>query len=395
MPAAYENEDRVVTHDSVLQAVRDEIACAVVSADALPPTPLPVDRWVASSALQKAVRRGETLLALRAGLTYLSSNKAGFWRRLPVIAAEDVGVGDSGVVTQVITAAVEGGWRRSAGGDWRVASYLVARMCEAPKERSTDYLLLAALAHPDFEKECARLALAEAAELVALVRDETSPLPTRAVAAWYLAGTGRLRGTRLPARRGEPEALFAAYGDMGAPRSLVAACRSAAVRTQYPLPVFLPLVWSAARASRTRQVVTLDIGPPRVVRGMPLWAFDKYTPIGRQALRTLLASSAPVRTYLAEHLPKGRRLEALGVAVFYVEGGEVRHQLVWDQTEVLTTLGIEGDLSRTGLRREAVRGLLQIVRENLGDLDRIRVSLMAEMPAPAGDRGLARAGGRE
>jgi len=91
----------------VLGAILEEVARSDVGLDTSPPAPLPVDRWVASSALQKAVRRGEALIALRAGLSYLSLDRAGFWRRLPVIAAEDIGIGDWEVVTQVIAASTD------------------------------------------------------------------------------------------------------------------------------------------------------------------------------------------------------------------------------------------------------------------------------------------------
>ena len=65
------------------------------------PEPLASDRWVASSALQKAIRRGESATALRAGYTYLSLDRAGFWRRLPIIGAEDVGCADGRLVSGV------------------------------------------------------------------------------------------------------------------------------------------------------------------------------------------------------------------------------------------------------------------------------------------------------
>ena len=189
-------------------------------------------------------------MALQAALAYFSRDRAGFLRRLPVIAVEDVGIGDVSSVTAVIAATLDARWRARVGGDWVVASYLIGRMCEAPKERSADYLLLAALAHPDFEDECRRLSLVATAELLAVVGDEAAPLPTRAIAAWYLAGTGRLRGTRLPTRRGDPSALFATFHEMGVPRRLVAACQAAALGADTRCPLSCP--WFGKQRRRQR-----------------------------------------------------------------------------------------------------------------------------------------------
>src|SRR5271167_1594368 len=178
--------ERELTLDITLGTIRDNIAGAVIDHDVPHLPPLPVDRWIASSALQKAVRLGQTHLALQAALAYFSRDRAGFLRRLPVIAVEDVGIGDVSSVTAVIAATLDARWRARVGGDWVVASYLIGRMCKAPKERSADYLLLAALAHPDFDEACRRVSRLETTELLAVVGDEDAPLPTRAIAAWYL-----------------------------------------------------------------------------------------------------------------------------------------------------------------------------------------------------------------
>src|SRR5271166_2480982 len=55
--------------------------------------PLRCDRWLASSALQKAIRRGDVLTAQRALRTLCRHDPRSAWRRLLVIACEDVGIG--------------------------------------------------------------------------------------------------------------------------------------------------------------------------------------------------------------------------------------------------------------------------------------------------------------
>ena len=60
----------------------------------LPPR-LRIDPYVASSLLQKAIRRGDASLAERAALTLHRLRGQGIWRRFLVIAFEDVGIGYS------------------------------------------------------------------------------------------------------------------------------------------------------------------------------------------------------------------------------------------------------------------------------------------------------------
>ena len=81
---------------------------AVVAKDALA-----CNRWIASSALQKAIRRGDVALAQRAAFALHREDRSGIWRRLIAIAFEDVGPADLDVILE--TVAVAGPRPRSNG----------------------------------------------------------------------------------------------------------------------------------------------------------------------------------------------------------------------------------------------------------------------------------------
>ena len=57
-------------------------------------TPLKCDRWIASSLLQKSIRRSDTQLALRAAFRLSDFDRSYAWRRLLIIAFEDVGAAE-------------------------------------------------------------------------------------------------------------------------------------------------------------------------------------------------------------------------------------------------------------------------------------------------------------
>jgi replication-associated recombination protein RarA len=68
------------------------------------------DRWVAASLLQKAVRRGETQLALRAAFTLHQFDRASVWRRLMIIAVEDIGAAEPDAIAEAVAIATSSAW---------------------------------------------------------------------------------------------------------------------------------------------------------------------------------------------------------------------------------------------------------------------------------------------
>src|SRR5665213_614992 len=120
---------------TTLPKLRDRLAQAI-SDDCKkhePPEQLPCSEWVAMSALQKAIRRNEPELALRAAETLFRAAPDRVWRRIGIAAFEDVGVADFETLSLAIAGLAGKRWRAEAGGEWVVASYLIRRLCAAPK----------------------------------------------------------------------------------------------------------------------------------------------------------------------------------------------------------------------------------------------------------------------
>jgi hypothetical protein len=94
--------------------------------------------------MQKAIRRGQEEIALRAAATLLRDSPDRLWRRCGVTAFEDIGVADLEVVAEVAAALAGKTYRAQLGGQWQVASTIVTRMARATKCRAADDLLTAA-----------------------------------------------------------------------------------------------------------------------------------------------------------------------------------------------------------------------------------------------------------
>ena len=89
-------------------------------------------------------------------------------------------------LTKTVAAASDSAWRKSHGGDLRLAVYLAGLLAQAPKDRSADYLC-DAKDHPilaDFWRAMER------DSRLLLVRDQALGLPRRAVAALSALGVG-------------------------------------------------------------------------------------------------------------------------------------------------------------------------------------------------------------
>ena len=357
----------------VFGEAKQRLAREIDSHSVLAEKPIAADPWVVSSLLQKSIRRGETEIAGRAALTFVKLKGSAIWRRLTVIAFEDIGIGSVDALTMIVAAADDGAWRKSFGGDSRLAAYLAALLAEAPKDRSADYLC-DARDHPMLADFWFAMESASLESRLSHMRDQALGLPQRAVAAVSTLGIGShgdiSRGT------GGLEALLSTFRELKVPEELVAATGIAAARTREKITAMVPLIWLAARKSENR-VCDCPIPPLVEAGGVPLYALDKHTRLGREAIWRFACENDSVRACLARFVPTSQRRRAAYIAAFYVDGAPIARRLMWDQSEALETFGIERDLLHAGVSAEGIRPLLAAMRANLGHLNELRAQVLA------------------
>lgn len=104
--------------------------------------PQPGGKWLASSALQKSIRRGNREIAAAAGETLLCVDAQYLWRRLPTICLEDIGLANRLLCAAALEASRSSVFRHRLG-DRAVAHCLIDAACTSTKDRSlTDLLML-------------------------------------------------------------------------------------------------------------------------------------------------------------------------------------------------------------------------------------------------------------
>lgn len=334
----------------------------------------PNDPWLASSVLQKAIRRGDADTAANAGVTLHRLRGSSIWRRLLVIAFEDIGAASPGALINAVKACTDPVWRKQAGGNTAVVSSVVRMLADAPKDRSSDYLICCARSHSSLAGVRQRLESMPVHARVDMAADTTLPVTVRATAAWYASGVEWGQEQRVG--QGDLESLLKAFQDIGAPVALLEATKIAARRTREPITIMVPLVWLAADADRHKHVVDQPVPASPVVGGVPLHGLDMHTRIGRRAIELFAKEDDAVSRCLDQHVPVRSRREAAYLSAFYADAAPLSRRLQWFQADAIEKLGIENDFLSVGVTPDAVPALLGAVSENLDHLNAIRTRVL-------------------
>lgn len=337
-----------------------------------------LDPWVASSLLQKAIRRGAVDHAVHAARTLYRQRGASIWRRFLIIACEDAGIADLDLVRDVACLS-DRTVRRTLGTDNELVTETARRLAEAPKDRSSDYLICAAIQHPGHERERVLIAGLSPDEQIAIAVDRDQPLIRRAIATWYASG---INGGGPPVLGpGDLSLLLHRFEALGVPHA--STIESAARKTKEPMVVMLPLLWALLQESSASRVQDIPLPAASLCRCVPAWAFDKHTRIGKQAVARLIRENPAVDAVLSAHVPDFRARDVGAMAAFYVDAIPIARRLMWDRAHDLEALGLETDMLKVGCPKQAIRPIVETVLANLDHLDSIRCRLFAAQ-SPSG-----------
>jgi hypothetical protein len=333
--------------------------------------PLPTDRWIARSALQKAVRRGEAETAERAVLTLAEYEPRSAWRALTIIAMEDVGVGGFDAVCETISLARSTTTRRGLGGDRILLRYAARRLAQAAHCQAVCDLLMRAQHDPAWESYRADIADAGPSGQLAVLREPEAPIIARSIALLTF-----LAGDNGPVR-GRAEAILAASAGDGL-LGQVAGIGWTISRNEMAL--LMPLVVQAWSAGPGDNALADDPTPPVTLIGeVPAYALDQFTRTGKAAIRRWIWRDRALRSILARaKVPDAHWPQLVSDAVFLVEGSCCRNRYIWETGDSLRlparplpgAFGL-GDYLEDVTRR---------VRGSLPELDAIRAQLSPPIP---------------
>ena len=270
-------------------------------------------RDVASSSLQKSLRRGNFSTALNAAKTLLEKEPAYFWRRLVTITVEDFGLSDLNLTQDVVAAAQNRAWRQYSGQTLKAAAYLICRLIQTPRDRRIDDLYM--LAHACLKSHAYQQRVDQASQGVPDLVEEAKRLcllceravPMRSVRALDVRAC---------------ENFLQKWND----EALVELIRRSRKISQCLLPLLLPL-WLKLLVKQEQAVELLtDPIEIRSHNGILLVALDGYTAMGRAILADVVAKGTPLHRFIVSSglAPRGRTAAML---LFAVEGAVLPQKL--------------------------------------------------------------------
>lgn len=325
--------------------------------------PMPVDRWLAASVLQKAVRRGDVGYALGAAAALWHHDRQKLYTRLAVIAAEDVGIGNPALVADVLTAVSSSVWRRRVGC-LRVALFITRQLCESVKSRIADDLYIQAERAPEYAQLRTRLAIADDETLAAIVADVDAELVERGLALWLQAGTRKFPSEMMPPRHGVVTDAIESVRALSAPVALIESSIAVVGRLSHPLSLFMPLIWQEVQKHGAELVVQHSVIPaPIEIDGVPLYSADLFTRTGGASFRRLQKAVPALQQFSTRQV---------GLANFYREGALLDKALTSPLLDAFRQAGEMADMEGNGLDIPSYMGLRECLDQNAALLDDIR-----------------------
>lgn len=336
---------------------------------------LDISPWAAMSLLQKAIRRGQDDWALRAASTLLTISPERLWRRLGVIAFEDIGIGDFDAISLTISGLKGKTLRAEIGGEWAVAAHLVSRMCRSVKCRAADDLTFVTEMHPTFEQVRLNLTFQPIPMLLDTACSDRSMIE-RAVALWYAIGTSRCPSPALRERKGDPWPIMDALCERGYPDTVVEVCREGLRKTNCILAPFVMLLWQEHQKADSH-IVPDDVPVESIVGTVPGWCLDMHVREGKAALARLIDTQSETARWLSDTLPGNKRRKVLEIALFRVESQIVDRRVRWPLGDELRRMA---DLEAIGLEPDRMQELLDLLRTELPLLDDLRRQVINSNP---------------
>ncbi|WP_417453891.1 hypothetical protein [Kiloniella sp.] len=357
----------------ILDGLKNDLRSLVEQDKAsFPFTPYSTNPYNAMSAMQKAIRRGDCAVALRAASALLKINPTALWRRLGVTAFEDITIADPTLLGHVSLCVDAKKFRAELGGDWKVATHLISRMCESSKDRSPDDLVDQLMYDPELEDHRWRIAELSFQERLNLIF-ETDRIDLKALAVWMSFGSNRVVGENIPEVTGDPTALFDCMIDHGLSPTNVEIARIGAKKTGEVLPAFFPVLYEASY--KQEQYVKDDELPPICfVNEIPSYVFDLHTRDGNSCFREFIRRSPEMRAFLLScDIPKHAWSRTVGKITFRVESGLLINRLCWRTGQELRRLG---DTLGGGINPKMALEGLELMNQSIPLLNEVRMELI-------------------
>ncbi len=246
-------------------------------------------KWELVSAFQKSIRRGEKEISLYllSAIDGMPEEHAYFWRRFCVIACEDVGPADDTLAAFVVACSTVFPPKKTGSKNYDLFCFLAEQMCDL-STRSRIYCSYGVIEPAAMKCELPELRAEDEPIVSAIMHQTTSVkctenswLEWQRKNDWRAEGLLRFVGLTLPLEL---------------------------TRVQTPVP------------------------PYKMLFDLPSFCYDMHTRVGLKALQRLVKGTAGadgIRDFFREN-KIGNAHRALGMALFFAEGGRIKGELIYE-----------------------------------------------------------------
>jgi hypothetical protein len=330
------------------------------------------DKYRAYSEMQKAIRRSDALAAWRpAHALFTAKDASSMWRRLAIVALEDVGPGDPYGMALTLRVVTDKQIRAEAG-ELELLWYLIQRLAAAPKSRDLcDIDVWCELAAPMTDAVGNTLWMG-GAQLVNEAANSNAAFVDRLACLYRLSG-------KFPklTKHGNPpvdKALRHFHDAVKLPPLFRYVSSTGLGWMQSAMAMILPLVWQMVCASPEVKVGPdpfLEFKDDVKIGKCYAATLDKHTWTGKAAIGRFCGHK-PIHEWFAAH-PWVEAKKAMERAVFYVEGAILIPRLGYYGAESIFWDVLKDKLALNGFKSfEEGLEFYALVGANLAALHKMR-----------------------
>lgn len=287
-------------------------------------------KWVLASCLQKAIRRGDEIEALRMASSMIKSYDMCnyMWRRLGVISAEEIGVANFRLMCDVLFLVRGFSTKKFFDYQKQVVYPLIVRMCKSDKSRLLCDLYV--------------------------IDDHNSKLISE--------GKSIIDLNQVYADTPSVEDFSIKFG---VSKSLVKLALISRFSTD-GLSDYIRSAYVYATGFMKERLDVIEFGDYELIGGFPEYGIDQHTKQGKGALVYMTGFSC-FKKYLQNCNDK---IATLGEILFNVEGGKLDRALVFIGEDNVKKALKEAEMSKFGLSEEDREGLMSAMEAELKGLVR-------------------------
>ncbi|MDE1151042.1 MAG: hypothetical protein PW788_00775 [Micavibrio sp.] len=339
--------------------------------------PMHFDKWITMSGMQKAIRRGDVDLAGRLALSLWQQDKRSLWRRLAVIAAEDVAMGDIETVLDVTVATKYPAWRKTVG-DAALGVQLAKRMARAAKTRYLTELYLYCDLAEGVANDREWAANASFEELAITLHDPAKEAPKQTLAMWALFGSRRFEAKNLQRAGVDAQEAIKVVMKMPLPNEILSICTATVGTPHFPLTMLLPIGWLEMQRQSKNLTARKEtpVSSPKH-NDLPMYAVDgMYTRTGIACIKELKK--------LASGLAGYKNIQ-IGEGYFFLEAETLNPRLTCDAWDDFRRESILAVMQSLGVEPNDYMALHRALIKNYDLYNELRLAKVAAMPLTAPD----------